>query len=86
MRVYRPHSKVWLAWNDHVAFQFVRMPEVALGIRWVHERGYLDLYLGPLTIAVGHHPILTDPRTAQLDHCRGFLIEGGEDYRRAMVL
>ncbi len=86
MRFYRPHSKVWLAWTDHLAVQFVKMPELALGVRYVWERGYLDLYLGPLTIAIGRHPVLTDPRTAQWDSCRGLLLVDSEDYQRALML
>ncbi len=86
MRVFRPHSKIWLAWNDWLAFQFVRMPELALGVRYVWERGYLDLYLGPLTIAIGRHPVLTDPRTAQWDSCRGLLLVGSEDEIKARML
>jgi hypothetical protein len=73
MRYLRSHRKVFLWWSSWWAAQLVLMPELSLGIRLEPRRPMLDLYLGPLTLAIGRHPVLTDERTRHMDSCRGFL-------------
>lgn len=86
MRHIRPHRKVWLSWNRWLAIQIVSLPQFALGLRWIWHQGYAILYLGPLTIALGRHPVLSDPRTATLERCRGFLRGSTRDLTWARVL
>lgn len=70
----RLHKKVWLAWGRWWAIQGVWIwSEVSLGLRVEWRRPLLDLFLGPLTIAVGNHPVLTDPRMNQYYSGRGFV-------------
>lgn len=67
------HSKIWLAWGRWWAIQFA--PEfLQLGFHAELRRPLLDLFIGPVTLAVGNHPALTDERTAQRHSCRGFFI------------
>lgn len=70
----RLHRKVWLGWCPWAAVQVVMMPEYSLGVRVEPCRPLVDLFLGPVTIAFGRHPVLTDPRTSQRHSCRGFLL------------
>jgi len=73
MKTKRLHQKVWLAWGRFWAVQFA--PEwVQIGFHVELRRPLIDLYIGPVTIAFGRHPALTDPRVAQRHSCRGFLI------------
>ena len=53
-------------------------PQLSLGVRFEPSRPMLDVYLGPVTVAVGRHPVLTDDRTRQADSCRGFLFSDQE--------
>lgn len=70
----RIHHRVWLWWGRWWAVQFVALwDEVALGMRCNLRRPVLDLYLGPLTIAVGRHAVYTDERARYRDSCRGML-------------
>lgn len=71
----RLHRKVLLVWCSWCAVQLVLMPEeVSIGAHIEPLRPLVDLFIGPLTIALGRHPVLTDPRTAQRHTCRGFLL------------
>jgi len=73
MNKLRVHRKVWLAWGRWWAMQLA--PEwMQLGIHVELRRPLLDLYIGPLTLAFGNHPALTDIHTAQRHSCRGFFI------------
>ena len=75
----RLHRKVFIWYGRWWAIQFVRMwDEFGFGIRPIFRRKLLDIYLGPITIAFGKHPVLTDPRTRQRDCCRGFVFEDDE--------
>ena len=70
----RMHHRVWLFWGKWWAVQFVALwDEVSLGIRFNMRRPVVDLYIGPLTIALGKHAVYTDPRTRTWDACRGML-------------
>lgn len=73
MRYRRHHRKVMLAWGAWWAVQLYLFPQLSLGLRLELKRPMLDVYLGPLTIAFGRHPILTDERVRYADSCRGFL-------------
>lgn len=74
------HRKVWLAWNRWGAVQFARQwDELSCGVRLNWKRPLLDLYLGPLTLAVGKHAVYSDPRTRTNDSCRGMLFP--DDHR-----
>jgi hypothetical protein len=69
------HRKVWLAWGRWWAVQVVfPVPELALGIHIEPRRPLLDVYLPWLTLAIGKHPLLTDPRTKHRHSCRGFVM------------
>lgn len=70
----RLHKKVYLWWGAWWAVQWVPVAdEISLGWRLNRRRPLLDVYLGPLTIAVGRHAVYTDPRTRTWDSCRGML-------------
>jgi hypothetical protein len=71
----RIHRKVWLWWGKHWAVQLTLLHdgEVSLGVRLNYLRPLLDLYFGPLTVALGRHAVYTDPRTRHWDSCRGML-------------
>lgn len=70
----RIHRKVWLWWGRWWAIQWVWLhDEVSLGVRCNWRRPLVDVYCGPLTIAVGRHAVYTDPRTRTWDSCRGML-------------
>lgn len=72
------HPKVALWYTDWLAIQLVRMPEISLGIRVESRRRFVDFYFGPLTVAVGKHPVLTDARLKHSDSCRGFVFTDSE--------
>lgn len=77
MRAVRTHGKVWLWWSDWWAVQWVnRWQELALGVRFIPERWCLDIYVGPLTVAVGRNPIHTPATFRYRSICRGFIVEG----------
>lgn len=78
MKHLRLHRKVFLWWGRFWAVQLIAMPEFALGLRVQPRRPLLDLYLGPLTIALGRDPVRTDQAARQADSCRGFLVQGEE--------
>ncbi len=67
------HKKVWLWWGRWWAAQLIWLPELSLGIRVEPRRPLVDLFLGPLTLALGDHPVLSDPRTQHRHMGRGFL-------------
>lgn len=50
------------------------MPEIALGVAFHWRRPMLDLYLGPLTVGIGHNACLTDQHERLRGRCRGFFI------------
>lgn len=88
MRFFRPHWKVFLVWWTGLggygwAVQLVLMPELALGIRFEYARPLLDLYVGPLTIAIGKHPVQTHASGKWRNICRGFIVD---DQPEAAVL
>lgn len=74
----RLHRKVWVWWGQWWAVQIQLPVTVALGIRVEWLRPMIDLYVGPVTIAIGRHPILTDQRVRHADSCRGFLFSDSE--------
>lgn len=69
----RQHRKVFLVWNRWCAAQLVLLPELSFGVRVEPRRPLVDLFLGPLTLAFGNHPVLTDPRTKHQHSGRGFV-------------
>lgn len=79
MRHKRIHCKVFLAWNRWLAVQFVSRLELALGVAFHWDRPMLDLYLGPLTIAIGRNAVLTNQHERLRGRCRGFIIQGSPD-------
>jgi hypothetical protein len=79
MRSHRLHRKVYLWWGRWWAVQVVTMFEVALGVAFHWRRPMLDIYLGPLTIALGRNAVLTDQHDRLRGRCRGFIIAGGPD-------
>ena len=86
MRTYQLHRKVWLAWGRWWAVQIVAAPEVSLGLHVEPRRPLLDVFLGPVTIALGRHPVLSDPRVAQRHRARGFLLPDDPLFERGPVL
>jgi len=73
--VVRLHPKVWLWWGRWWAAQYLdTRDEVSIGIRLNWRRPLLDLYVGPLTVALGRRPEMTNPNEAQSNSCRGFRI------------
>jgi hypothetical protein len=74
----RLHRKVWLAWGRGWAFQVQLPVTLALGIRLELSRPMLDLYVGPATLALGRHPLLTDESVRTADSCRGFVFSQRE--------
>jgi hypothetical protein len=69
----RMHRKVWLAWGRWWAIQIVWLPECSFGVHIEWQRPLVDVFLGIATIAIGNHPVLSDPRTRDAHSCRGFL-------------
>ena len=78
MKRKRLHSKIWLAWGRWWAFQIQMPVTFALGIRLELRRPMMDLYVGPATLALGRHPLLTDERVRHADSCRGFVFREEE--------
>lgn len=75
MQFKRLHKKVFLWWGRYWAIQWVFPDDgFSLGFRIEPRRPLLDLFIGPLTMAFGNHPVLTHPRTKDRHACRGFLI------------
>lgn len=73
--VLRSFRNVYLVWWRCVALQFVTTEWLSLGIHVdVGEVWRLNLFLGPLTIAIGQDPVSTHPDQAKRQSCRGFLI------------
>lgn len=56
--------------------------ELSLGLRLEPSRPLLDLFLGPVTLSFGYHPVLTDPRMNQYHAGRGFISATPEDQLR----
>jgi hypothetical protein len=70
------HKKVHIWYNNWFAIQIVRGgDEWGFGIRPVFRRKFIDFYLGPITLAFGRHPVLTDARVKHSDSCRGFIFD-----------
>ncbi len=76
MRHFRLHRHIWLAWGRWWAIQWAPAEWLQLGFHAEPKRPLLDLFLGPLTVALGRHPVLTDPRYKHRHSGRGFLIPG----------
>lgn len=74
----RIHRKVWLYWGRWWAVQVQWQPTISVGVRVEYDRPLLDLYFGPLTVAVGNHPVLTRESSRTADSCRGFLFADQE--------
>jgi hypothetical protein len=77
VRSRRVHAKVWVAWGRWWAVQVQMQPTISLGIRF-ELRPLLDIYLGPLTIALGRHPLITNESARHADSCRGFFFSPEE--------
>jgi hypothetical protein len=75
LRYWRFHRKVWFWWNDWLAIQVVWMPEFSFGVRIEPKRPLVDVFLGVATVAVGRHPLLSDPRFQHRHSDRGFLYD-----------
>lgn len=73
----RIHRKVWLAWGRWWAVQVYLFPQFSLGVRF-ETRPLLDIYVGPVTLALGRHPLVTDQYARFADSCRGFVFDEGE--------
>lgn len=81
MRYLALHSKVHVfAWR-WLAVQVVLLPELSLGLRFEPRRPLLDLYFFALTVSIGRHPALTDPRVKHWDSCRGYIFSDAEQAR-----
>lgn len=75
MATLRLHSKVTLWYGRLWAVQHIRqLPEWSLGVHIEWQRPLVDVFVGGWTFALGAHPLLTDPRTANRHACRGFLM------------
>ena len=74
MRLLRLHRKILIAWNSWCAVQLVLACEISLGFAFHWRRPMLDIYLGPLTLAFGRTPALTDGHDRLRSRCRGFVI------------
>lgn len=72
----RYHAKIWLCWGRWWAVQFVSNEWFSLGLHLEPRRPLLDLFLGPLTVSVGRHPLLSDARTKHRHSGRGFVYDG----------
>ncbi len=72
----RLHSKVLIVWNRWLAVQVVTTCELAVGVAFHWRRPMLDIYLGPVTIAVGRTAAVTDMHERLRSRCRGFFIGG----------
>jgi hypothetical protein len=68
-----------LVWSRFFALQFVLGEIGGLGIRPVLTRPLLDIYLGPLTLALGRHPEITDAHACARFSCRGFFVATPRD-------
>ena len=66
--------RTYIAWGRWWAVQVVVGEIGGFGFRPVLTRPSLDLYLGPLTIALGRSPHMTDPAQRERWSCRGFFI------------
>lgn len=86
MQWYRQHRKVWLAWGRWWAIQVIWLPEFSFGIRVEPRRPLVDVFLGVATIAVGRHPVLTDPRTMHRHSGRGLLYPDDPIWRDGPIL
>lgn len=75
MRTWRFHKKVWFAWGKWWAVQVVWLPEISFGIRVEWRRPLVDIFFGVATIAIGKHPLLSDPRYQHRHSDRGFLYD-----------
>jgi hypothetical protein len=64
-----------------MAVQVVFALEIALGIAFHWRRPMLDIYLGPLTLAFGRMPVLTESNQRLQGRCRGFIIVGTPEER-----
>lgn len=73
------HKKVFLWWGKWWAIQWVNMLEISLGVAFHWRRPMLDIYLGPLTIALGRNAVLTEQHDRLRGRCRGFIIAGSPD-------
>lgn len=74
----RLHPKIWLAWGRWWAFQIQMPVTLALGVRVELARPMLDVYVGPGTLALGRHPLLTSEFVRHADSCRGFVFSEEE--------
>ena len=82
MKLLRLHKKVLIYWNRWIAVQIVTMLEISLGFAFHWRRPMLDIYLGPITIAIGRTPVLTDMHERLRGRCRGFVFA---DSREALL-
>jgi hypothetical protein len=74
----RLHRKIWLAWGRWWAFQIQMPVTLSLGVRVELARPMVDLYVGPATLALGRHPLVTDESVRTADSCRGFVFSEKE--------
>lgn len=56
--------------------------EFSFGFRIEPQRPLLDIFVGPLTLALGYHPVLTDPRMNQYHSGRGFVCSDHDSQKR----
>jgi hypothetical protein len=70
----RPHEKVLIWWGRWWAVQIVTMLEISFGFAVHWRRPMLDIYLGPLTVAIGRIAAITDGHERLRSRCRGFFI------------
>jgi len=75
MHFLRVHRKVFLWWGGWWAVQLVLGEIGGFGVRPVLTRPLLDIYLGPLTLAIGRDPYLTEWMDRHRESCRGFVID-----------
>lgn len=79
------HRHVWLAWSSWWAIQWAPQEWCQLGFHAEPKRPLLDLFLGPVTIAFGRHPVLTEKKDMHRHGGRGFVGMGSPAYWEAFV-
>ncbi len=80
MKSFRLHRHIWLAWGSWWAIQVAPQEWLQLGFHAEPRRPLLDLFLGPVTIAFGRHPVLTAKKDIHRHGGRGFVAEGAASW------
>lgn len=73
MRRIRPHPKITIWDGGWWAVQWQRSDTLSLGFAFFWRRPLLDIYLSPITIAIGRQAACTDVSQRRRQGCRGFI-------------